>query len=178
MLCTIRITSEEKDDFSILLQVDTQNTFLDLHKIILDVCSYDATQMASFFTTDREGQVLQEIGLMEMSSDEETAVAVMDVSSLEEFIGKEIKNIEYEYDFFNDRYFKLVVEDIVEGNLEYPKVLELNGTPPEQIALEDFDGLDFSKSDTMDYEKYLQSFDDCKEEDDDDFYEEDENDYY
>lgn len=180
MLYTIRITSDEVDSFSILLQIDTKNTFLDLHKTILEVCHYDATQMTSFFTTDEEGQAIQEIGLMEMSPDDETTIAVMDVSSLEEFIGKTIKNLEYEYDFFNDRYFRLVVEDIVDGHLEQPVILEQKGTPPEQIALDAFDGLDFSKADTMDYEKYLQGFDDCREEDEDDFdtYEEDEDDYY
>ncbi len=162
----IEIKAKEAPDFYLKLQISAQATFLDLHNFIIENCKYDGSQMASFFTINAEGQRLQEISLMELSSEgNEINVAVMDVATLAEFIGTEVKTLEYQYDFFGDRYFTLQIAEVQKE--ECPKVilLEQSGTAPEQLALDGFEGLDFSKSEEVDYEKYLASFDDCKEDD-------------
>ncbi len=165
----IEIKAKETPEFLLKLQISTQATFLDLHNCIVENCNYDGSQMASFFTVNDAGQRLQEISLMELSSEgNEVNVAVMDVATLEEFVGKEIKTLEYQYDFFGDRFFTLNILEITEENSTSPIVVEQVGTAPEQLSLDGFEGLDLSnsaESDEMDYEKYLSSFDECKEDD-------------
>ncbi len=164
------VRSAEQNDFSMSIQIDAKATFLELHDCIVKACKYDTSQMASFFTVNAEGQRLQEIGLMELSSEgAEINVAVMDVATLGEFIGNDVKKLEYEYDFFGDRYFTLILEEIQDGDQEKAVVVQQRGTPPNQISLDGFEGIDFSTDsigrENMDYEKYLDSFDDCREED-------------
>lgn len=165
----IQVSSEEAKDFGLLLQIEATATFLQLHNLIIETCEYDATQMASFFTVNEKGQRLQEISLVELSSaGVELDVAVMDVATLREFVGKFIQRMEYQYDFFGDRYFSLAIETVQEGAQKEPFVLRKKGMPPPQIALDGFEGLDFSeepKKEEMDYEKYLSSFEDCREND-------------
>lgn len=167
----IQVSSEEAKDFELLLQIEATATFLQLHNLIIESCKYDVGQMASFFTVNEKGQRLQEISLVELSSSGvELDVAVMDVATLKEFIGKSIKRIEYQYDFFGDRYFSLAIDIVQEGAQKEPFILQKKGVPPSQIALEGFEGLDFSakqKEEEMDYEKYLSSFEDCRESDSD-----------
>ncbi|MBS9767677.1 MAG: hypothetical protein KGV44_09095 [Flavobacteriaceae bacterium] len=165
----IKITSEEQNDFSFQVKIDATATFLALHNLIIENCGYDGSQLSSFFTLDTEKQRLQEISLMELSADgEEMNVAVMDVATLGEFIGKEIKFLEFEYDFFGDRFFSLEIIKVLQGKQAKAEVLELKGTPPPQLSLDGFEGLDFSakasQNEEIDYEKYLASFDDCKDE--------------
>ncbi|PVX51808.1 pRiA4b ORF-3-like protein [Balneicella halophila] len=166
----IQVKSEEEKSFGILLQIDAEATFLELHDFLIEVCQYDPTQMASFFTIAENGQRLQEISLMELSSeDAELNEAVMDVSTLGEFIGEKIKTVEYQYDFFGDRYFTLKVVEIQKGSQDAIALVNKNGTPPPQISLDGFEGLDLAaenqNSDEKDYESYLSSFDDCKGDD-------------
>lgn len=163
----IQVSSEESKDFELLLQIDAEATFLQLHNLVVNSCKYDASQMASFFTVNEAGARLQEISLMELSSEEsELNEAVMDVSTLGEFIGERIRKIEYQYDFFGDRYFILEIMEVQEGSQEEPFLLKQQGVPPSQISLEGFEGIDFApkaESEELDYEKYLSSFDDCNE---------------
>lgn len=170
----IQVTSQEEKKFEILLQIDASETFLELHNLLVEACNYDATQMASFFTVSKKGQRLQEISLLEFSSeDTELNEAVMDVSVLEEFIGKTIDRLEYQYDFFGDRYFTLKIVEVQKGAQEKAVIVKQKGTPPKQISLDGFEGFDFSMESKgekeLDYESYLDSFDDCREDDGIDF---------
>lgn len=165
----IKIHSQEEESFSMLLQISAKATFLELHNLIVQSCSYDPSQMASFFILNTKGQRAQEISLMELSSEgAELNIAVMDVATLEEFIDREMSVLEYQYDFFGDRYFSLEVEEIQEGEQAKAVVIHQKGEIPEQIKLEGFEGVDFfskgiEKEAPIDYEKYLSSFDDCNE---------------
>lgn len=163
----LKVYSQEEKSFGLLLQIDADATFLQLHKLIVEVCEYDATQLASFFTINEKGERLQEISLMELSSEgNELNEAVMDVATLREFMGKSISRLEYQYDFFGDRFFSIEVEEIQNGGQEKAIVLEQKGKAPEQISLDGFEGLDFSekpKAEEINYEEYLSEFDDCKD---------------
>lgn len=160
-----QLNSEENKEFVLLLQIDSEDTFYTLHQLIAKTCSYEEGQMASFFTVNAKGQRVQEISLTELSSEnEELNVAVMDVSVLREFLDDKIETIEYVFDFFGDRYFTLKLEEIQEGHQPKAVVLKQKGAIPPQTSLEGFADVNLEDAEpTTDYEKYLSSFDDCKE---------------
>lgn len=167
MKYVLKVYSSEEKSFGMLLQIDADATFLQLHELIVESCRYDAAQLASFFTINTKGERLQEISLMELSSDEnELNEVVMDVATLREFLGKTVFKMEYQYDFFGDRAFTLEIVEIQKGKQMQPAVIQRKGMPPQQILLDGFEGLDFSlKSENkeIDYEKYLSEFDDCND---------------
>lgn len=163
----IEVRSQEDKSFGLLLQIDAEATFLQLHEVIVGACEYDTSQLASFFTVADNGQRLQEISLLELSSeDTELNEAVMDVATLNEFIGKNIKKLEYQFDFFGDRYFTLAIKEVQKGAQQQPFILQQIGVAPPQLSLEGFEGIDLlpkSEGADIDYEKYLSSFEDCSD---------------
>ena len=48
MLFKIAIICDEAEDFFREITIDSDNSFLDLNKAILDACSYDDSQITSF----------------------------------------------------------------------------------------------------------------------------------
>lgn len=168
MIYIFQVKSEESDTFLLSLQIDSEATFYDLHQLIVEACGYEDGQMASFFTLNSKGQRIEEISLMELSSEkEEVNISVMDVSVLREFITYDVKKIEYLYDFFGDRYFTILLEEVRNGVQEKGVLLLKKGDIPTQTSLEGFAdielGMNPSKKRAIDYEKYLSSFDDCND---------------
>lgn len=49
MIFRIKYVCEEVDDFLRELKIDSDSTFLDLNKAILDSCGYADDQMTSFY---------------------------------------------------------------------------------------------------------------------------------
>lgn len=165
-----QVKAEENPEFSLTLQIDAEATFYELHQLIADSCGYDESQMASFFTVNAKGQRLQEVSLVEMSSEEEEVnVAVMDVAVLREFISQEVRQIEYLYDFFGDRFFVIKLEETQRGRQNTPVLLNKKGEVPEQTSLEGFADIHLGGNEQegkeIDYQRYLDSFNDCKDED-------------
>lgn len=147
MIFEFEITSEENADFSRLIKIKEDQTFLDLHKAIQRAVGYDDSQMASFYTIDKHGERDREITLFEMSEDEEELETfVMDVTKIREIIKGKIDSLLYVYDFFSDRYFNVsLVEKSDEEGIKYPVCTLCLGDAPEQSS-DDEDSFMSSKS--------------------------------
>ncbi|MFA8436970.1 MAG: hypothetical protein ACEPOZ_20885 [Marinifilaceae bacterium] len=174
MIYKFRILSEENENFVREIEIDAEQTFLDLHNCIQNSTKYDSSQMASFYVIGNDGLRGKEIALFEMNTEEDDNmnVVAMDVAMIREFASKEEPVLTYVFDFFSDRYFTLELVETRRGGRaqDYPKVLLAEGDAPEQIVMnaENFDDLDLGdinlnpKAKTSEYD-FLDEFDDDTE---------------
>jgi len=141
----LKITSPEKDDFLMEIEMNNEGTYLELHNTIQQALAYDNTQMASFFQISDMGERGKEVALFEMSSDDDDNVNIvaMDVAMIREFLSKENPQMIYVFDFFSDRYFNIELIDTERRRVavDTPKICTYEGEAPEQIVMS-FDGLD------------------------------------
>lgn len=139
MVLRIKFVSEEVEGFLREIDIDSDATFLDLHKIILASCQYDDSQMNSFFICDDEWERKQEIlrEVVDFGNSEEDILA-METTRLSEFIEDKGQKLEYIFDTFSERSFFLKVKEIRLGEmLAIPSVVRSEGEPPAEIEIPD-----------------------------------------
>lgn len=147
MLYRIKFISDEVDGFLREIKIDSDATFLDLNKAILESCGYPDDQMTSFYICDEEWERGQQITRENMgisSADED--IYVMDETKLSEFIEDEEQHLEFVFDPFSDRCFFLDVKELIPGEtLAHFAITRAKGEAPRQI--EDF-GIDITPAKT------------------------------
>ena len=134
------ISLPNSSDFRCEIAISGDQTFQQLHDKIIEVLGYDSSQMASFYTLDKMGNRVKEIALMEMSTDDEEAnTLVMDVTLIREIVNASCIELEYVFDFFNNRYFRVEYagEYIADSADVLPVCLYCDGDIPEQMEIED-----------------------------------------
>ena len=150
------ISMPNSSDFRCEIAIDGEQTFQQFHEKIVDVLGYDGSQMASFFTLDKVGNRVKEIALMEMSEEDDTDTLVMDVTKIREIVNASCIELEYVYDFFTNRYFKVEYagEYIADSADVLPVCLYCDGDVPEQTGFDTQDDWGFDKPE----EEYDNSF--------------------
>ncbi len=141
MLYKIKFISDEVSGFLRELRIDSDATFLDLNRIILEACQYPDDQMTSFYICDEEWERGQQITREDMSDnghvDED--LYCMAETVLSDFIEDEGQRLEFVFDPFSDRVFYLEVKEFIPGeHLASPEVIRAAGNPPQQIQQLDF----------------------------------------
>ena len=171
----LKITSPEKKDFLMEVEMDNEGTYLELHNTIQLALAYDSTQMASFFQISDMGERGKEIALFEMSSDDDDNINIvaMDVAMMREFINKETPQLIYVFDFFSDRYFNIELLGVERRRVAVnaPKITLFKGETPEQIVMDfdnmedfDLDGVDLKSATKRDKDfDFMDEFDDDSE---------------
>ncbi len=135
MIIYLRILSNEVDNFVKEIAIDDSLNFAELHNCIQNTLQYDASQMASFFSTDNEWNKETEITLFDMT---EGDTKVMQDTLISDFLFEEGQRMLYMFDFFSERGFFLEVIQTVQGKLEKPNCYRNEGEAPEQIMIGDF----------------------------------------
>ncbi len=145
MLFKIAIICDEVEKFFREITIDSDSTFLDLNKAILDSCGYDDSQITSFYTCSDNWEEQQQIVREDMgttSQDQDEDVYIMADTRLSDLIEDEEQKLIFTFDPINDRVFYLEVTEIVTGqSLDRPECTQSRGEAPKQFS--DFD-LDFS----------------------------------
>ena len=139
MIFKFRITSDEVKDFIRIIELESTQTFFDLHNAIQDSVSYDKSHIASFFILNDEWEKQQEIPLIVMSDDKDNEIVTMENAVIPKFIETVDQRLVYIFDFFVDR--GLLVE-VIEIKLqktihEYPRCTYSNGDAPAQFIFDD-----------------------------------------
>lgn len=153
MIYRIKFISDETDGFVREIEIDSEATFLDLNKAILDSCNYPDDQMTSFYICDEEWERKQQITREDMGSEaSDVDIYTMDKVKLSEFIEDEEQKLEFVFDPFNERVFYLDVKEFIPGkNLDNAVVVRSAGQAPVQIAsIEDTDMPANTKKDNID----------------------------
>ncbi|WP_439182338.1 IS1096 element passenger TnpR family protein [Carboxylicivirga taeanensis] len=138
MIIYLRILSNEVDNFVKEIAIDDTLSFADLHACIQDTLNYDASQMASFFTTDSGWNKESEITLLDMSEGHSSEIKVMHNTLISDFLFEEGQRLLYVFDFFSERAFFIEVIEIKKGSLDKPNCYRNEGETPQQIMIGDF----------------------------------------
>ncbi len=138
MIYLFRIISNEVQGFYRDVVAEGSDTFLEFHNVLQKNMGYDASQLASFFTTNEHWEKQQEITLIDMMQDPDLPAITMEQATLEEYITEISQRMIYVFDFFSERAF--FIEFIEKEDQISPKatpfIAKSSGDPPPQLALD------------------------------------------
>lgn len=156
------ISFPHSSDFRCEIAIEGDQTLQQLHDKIVEVLHYDSSQMASFFMIDHMGNRGKEITLMDMTADgEESNTLVMDRTKISDVITPECLELEYVFDFFSNRYFKVEFAGkyIRDSSDVMPVCISCEGDIPEQCSYDERNQTwDFDKPEETYDEEYDDSF--------------------
>lgn len=140
MIYKITFSCDEVDGFRRVFQADSDATFLDLHRAILQSVQYPDDQMTSFFMCNDRWEKEQEVTLVEMGSSFEYDNMVMETTRLSDLLEEKGQRLIYIFDPMFERYFFGNLTAIEPGQCQGVTCILSKGQPPKQLQTEaDFD---------------------------------------
>lgn len=130
-----KLTFEDYEDTYRVIEIKSNQTFFDLHKIILESIAFDDKQLASFYMSNDTWRKLQEITLEDMTDDPENPIPEMKTAKLSAFINDPHQKIIYVYDFMAmwSMHLELFGIEIKENpKFTYPRIGKSVGLAPKQ----------------------------------------------
>ena len=115
MVYKFRLLSDEVEDFRRDIEIDSDATFLDLHKAILESVNYPDDQMTSFFICNDNWVKLVEITREDMGGMSEDENYVMEDTVIGDVIEDEKQRLVYVFDPLGDRVFYMELSKIEFG---------------------------------------------------------------
>lgn len=141
MVFRFLMLSDDVEDFRREIQINSDDTFLDLHKAILSSVNFKDGEMCSFFICADNWEKEQEITLTEMDTSSEEDSYVMEDSVLEDFLEDEKQKLMYVFDYMTERAFFIELREIITGkNLDNATCTKSTGEAPSQFV--DFDNFE------------------------------------
>lgn len=146
--------SDENEDFVRVIEINSEATFLDLHKAILSSVGYGEGQMTSFFTCTDDWEKEQEVTLIEIDDSSEFDNLTMEKTPLEELIFDEKQKVLYVFDpMFERAFFGELTEIITHKSAAEAVCTQAEGKAPAQE--QDLDDMSFlTKEVTIDEDFY------------------------
>ncbi|MCQ2192719.1 MAG: hypothetical protein MJZ23_07685 [Paludibacteraceae bacterium] len=133
MIFKFIMVSDEIDEFRREIEIESDSTFLEFHKAILDAVGYTDDQITSFFVCDDEWERYQEISLVEMDTASDCDCYTMEDTQLDEFLEDEGQKLQYVFDTLNDRAFYIELKQVITGkDLDAPICTKKKGNAPKQ----------------------------------------------
>ena len=105
MIYQITFSCEEGENFRLVLDADSEATFFDLHKAILEAVKYPDDQMTSFFMCNEHWEKEQEVTLVPMESSFDYDNMVMESTRLSDLLEEQGQRLIYIFDPMFERYF-------------------------------------------------------------------------
>lgn len=136
MLYKIKFISDEVEGFLREIKIDSEATFLDLNKAVLDACGYPDDQMTSFYVCDDEWERGVQVTREDMADpgSEDEDLYTMQSTPLSDFIEDEGQKLEFVFDPFAERVFYLDVKELLPGeHLDKPELVRSKGEAPAQL---------------------------------------------
>ena len=138
MIFKFLLVSDEVGDFRREIKIDGDDTFFDLHKIIMKCNGYDETEMTSFFMCDDWWKRKQEISLVEIDTDSDVDSFVMEDEILSEWLDEEKQRLIFLFDYKGDRGFFIELSEMIFGkNLPKATCTKKQGEAPVQFLKEE-----------------------------------------
>ena len=137
MIYRIAFSCDEVNRFRRVFEADSDATFLELHKAILESVEYPDDQMTSFFMCNDEWEKEQEVTLVEMDSNFEYDNMVMNETKLSDLMSEQGQRLIYVFDPMFERYFFGSLKEIKAGSMNGVECIESKGKAPKQLKSED-----------------------------------------
>jgi len=116
MIYKFTIISEEVDGFLRDIQIDSEASFLDLHKAIFDSVSYENVPNAAFYICDDYWDKENEVLLQEIDNNPEYDTWLMEETTLDYFLEEEHQRLMHVFNLENERCFYIELTEIIPGS--------------------------------------------------------------
>lgn len=145
MVYRFKLVSDEVSHFFREIEIDSENSFLQLRNAILESVDYTKDELDSFFLCNDQWERQEEITQEDMgntSSDQD--IFIMESTPLSELIEEEGQKLSFEFDYLTERSFFLELKEIIPSrSLVEPLCTMKLGTPPKQsVDVNEFGNLD------------------------------------
>lgn len=142
MVYRFKLVSDEASNFMREIEVDSENTFLELRNCILESVGYSKDELDSFFMCNDDWEMEEEITLEDMgntSSDRD--MWLMDSTPISELVEDEGQKLVFQFDYMTERGFFMELKEIIPGrNLVEPVCTMKRGKAPQQFKeIDDFE---------------------------------------
>ena len=129
MVYKFRLLSDEVKEFVMDIEILSNQTFFNFHRLIQDDLGYDSSQIASFFTTSQEWEKEREFTLFDITDGENNLTIPMDKAILKNYILAPHQRLLYVFDFFNERslFIELIDKQAEVKYSDYPAVILSRG---------------------------------------------------
>jgi hypothetical protein len=100
MIYTFRFISDEEESFIMDVNINHDQTFLQLHQIIQERLGFDPGQLTSFFASNESWEKLEEITLLDMGTEQ---AHIMENTPIEMFYHEKNERLLYVFDYLAER---------------------------------------------------------------------------
>ncbi len=114
MVYRFKLVSDEVSNFSREIEIDSENTFLQLRNCILECLGFSKDELESFFICDEDWEKHEEIALVDMgamSSDQD--LWTMDTTTIGEMIDEEGQRMIFVFDYLTERCLFMELKEII-----------------------------------------------------------------
>lgn len=141
MVYRFKLVSDEADNFSREIEIDSEASFLQLRNAILDSVEYSKDELDSFFLCDEDWQKEEEITLEDMDTSSDRDTWLMESTPLYEMIEEEGQKLIFVFDYLTERCFFMEMKEAIPGrNLTEPIcTLKLGKAPKQHVEMEEFE---------------------------------------
>ncbi|MDE5924383.1 MAG: hypothetical protein K2G75_03575 [Muribaculaceae bacterium] len=141
MVYKFKLVSDEVSNFAREIEIDSENTFLQLRNVILDAVGYSKDELDSFFLCDDEWGKHEEVTLEDMGSSSDQDVWLMEDTPLSELVEEEGQKLCFMFDYMTERSFFMELKEIITGRhlVEPVCTLQRGKAPAQTIDLDDFE---------------------------------------
>ena len=134
MVYKFRLLSDEVEDFRRDIEIDSDATFLDLNKAILESVKFPDDQMTSFFICNNNWIKEMEITREDMGGMSEEENYVMGDTVIGDIVEEEKQKLMYVFDPLGDRAFFMELSKIEFGkSIDKAECVKSAGEPPVQL---------------------------------------------
>ena len=138
MIFKFSLVSDEVANFKREIQIDGDDTFFDLHKIIMECSGYGDTELTAFAMCDDWWKKKQEITSIEIETDSDVDSFVMEDEILSDWLDEEKQKLMFVFDYTGDRSFYMELSEMILGEyLSKPTCTKKQGNPPPQFLKEE-----------------------------------------
>lgn len=141
MVYRFKIVSDEVNNFSREIEIDSDATFLQLRNAILESVDYSKDELDSFFLCDDNWEKREEITIEDMGSSSDEDVWLMADTTISEMIEEEGQRLIFVFDYLTERSFFMELRKILPGKyLMDPLCTRKEGkAPAQQVDMAEFD---------------------------------------
>lgn len=133
MVYRFKLVSDEVDNFSREIEIDSEASFLQLRNAILDSVGFSKDELDSFFLCDEEWNKEEEITLEDMDTSSDKDSWLMESTPLYEMIEDEGQKLIFVFDYITDRSFFMEMKEAIPGRSLSEAICTLKqGKAPDQ----------------------------------------------
>lgn len=141
MVFRFKLVSDEVNNFSREIEIDSDSSFLSLRNAILESVDYSKDELDSFFLCNEDWEKEEEITLEDMGSSSDQDIWIMDETPIGELVEEEGQRMIFVFDYMTERCFYMELKEILPSkHLSDPVCTVKKGKAPAQsVDMEEYD---------------------------------------